>query len=260
MQHLRVARLGAALAAGCLALSLVVSPAGAAPKDVDYFALGDSYSFGVGNGFVSYADKLDAKKYVDGHKLAYPAGGTAVSVLAGQVPLVTGDADLLTITVGGNDVGWVQILQACAVSPSSCQGALYSASVTMNTTLRAQLDALFTSINSKAPGAKVVVLGYPHLFTPDPADPLTPVYVAVNAATDQLNAVIRAEAMGADGPGGADFVFVDVTHRFDGHGANSVDPWINPFPATSLVAVPLHPNAEGQQAYYAAVRSTGKLG
>jgi lysophospholipase L1-like esterase len=180
--------------------------------------------------------------------------------LATQVPAIDAEADLITITVGGNDIDWVGILQACAVSAPACQNAIGAASVTLATTLPSELDALFTAISSQAPGAKVVVLGYPHLFTPDPSDPTTyPVYAAVNAATDQLNAVINAETVEADGLGGADFQYVDVTERFAGHGANTTDPWINPFPALSPAAVPLHPNAEGQQAYYAAVRSTGNL-
>ena len=259
MKRLRVARLGASFAAGCLVLGVVSVPANGAPVHIGYYGLGDSFSSGLGNNDYSYADKLDAKQYIDGDKLAFP-GVTAPLVLATQVPAVNEDADLITITVGGTDVDWVGILQACAVSAQSCQAAIAAASVTLATTLPSDLDDLFTAISSKAPGAKVVVLGYPHLFTPDPTDPTTyPVYLAVNAATDQLNAVIEAETVEADGLGGADFQYVDVTKRFAGHGANTTNPWINPYPALSPAAVPLHPNTKGQQAYYAAVRSTGSM-
>lgn len=258
MKRLRVARLGASFAAGCLVMGLMAVPASSAPAQIGYYGLGDSFSSGLGNNNYSYADKLDAKRYIDGDKLALP-GVTAPLMLA-QVTAVDKDADLITITVGGNDVNWVGILQACALSPQGCQDAIVAASVTMATTLPSSLDNLFTAISDKAPDAEVVVLGYPHLFTPDPADPTTyAVYVAVNAATDQLNAVIKAETVEADGLGGADFQYVDVTKRFASHGANTTDPWINPYPALGPAAVPLHPNTKGQQAYYAAVRSTGNL-
>lgn len=151
-------------------------------------------------------------------------------------------------------MGWVQTLMACAGAPISCQSAIGAAASTFPT-LAVNLDTLFTHLDGEAPDAKVVVLGYPHLVTVmGPSDPMTPVYVAINRATDALNGVIAAEAMEAG------FVFVDVTARFDGHGINTDDPWLNPYPATGPATVPLHPNAKGQQAYYAAVRSTGNLG
>ena len=252
MRRRPVTSLLAAAAAGCLSIGLLVVPASAAPREIQYYALGDSYTFGVGNDSHSYFNKLDVKKTIDGVKLAYPLDGTAVTTL-GQVTSVSRDADLVTITVGGNDVGWVQTLEVCAASSAACPTAI-DAAMRELPALADHLKTLFASLNA-ASGAKVVVLGYPHLVTvTDPTSQMTPAYLAINQATDALNAVIASEAREAR------FEFVDVTERFEGHGANTNNPWINPYPAVSAAAVPLHPNAKGQQAYYAAVRSTGNLG
>lgn len=242
----------ATAAAGCLALGVLAAPASAAPKQIDYYALGDSYTFGVGNDNRSYADQLDAKRTIDGTKLALPTGGTAATTLP-LVNAVPTDADLVTLTVGGNDVGWAETLQACVAVPDACQAAIGVATAKLPT-LASDLDVLFTALGDRAPDAKVVVLGYPHLVTVMPGDPMAPLYLAINHATDALNGVIASEAMEAE------FVFVDVTERFEGHGVNTDVPWINPYVEGSMDPVPLHPNAKGQQAYYAAVRSTGNLG
>lgn len=67
---------------------------------------------------------------------------------------------------------------------------------------------------------------------------------AANDAADLLNATI-AEAADRHG-----FEFVDVTSRFDGHGANSDDPWIHG--AIAPTGGAFHPNADGYRSGYAA--------
>ena len=254
MRRRPVISLLAAAAVGCLSLGLLAAPADAAPKQINYYALGDSYTYGVGNGGFSYVDKLEAKRTIAGVNLSLPSGGTVASTLA-QLLTVSEEADLLTLTVGGIDVDWVDVMTQCAKSEEACSIVLGQAYTTLNATLPNNLDALFVAIKAAAPDAKVVVLGYPHLFTPDPDDSMTPRYIRVNLATDALNRVIKTYALRAG------FQFVDVTQRFEGHGANSNSPWINPYYlGVDYATGPLHPNAKGQQAYYAAVRSTGNLG
>lgn len=249
MRSRRLTTILASAAAGCLALGVLAAPASAAPKQIDYVGLGDSYSYGTGNGGYSYVDKLDTPKPIVGDKRAVP-GATSEQVLSGQVADL-GGPDLVTITVGGNDVGWGMVVAQCTTPEGDCRGALNSAYVIMGTVLPSRLDQLFEEIDTSAPNAKVIVLGYPHLFTPDPAQPATyQAFTLLNQAADDLNRVIQGQAVAAG------FEFVDVTDRFDGHGVNTLDPWITSPTADG----PLHPNAKGQQAYYAAVRSTGNLG
>lgn len=92
-----------------------------------------------------------------------------------------------------------------------------------------------------------MVTGYPHLFTPESGDYLgasAAEQQAINDTADLLNDVI-ADAAARHG-----FQYVDVTDRFEGHGANSADPWINPSN--------FHPTAAGQEAYAAALTSQVK--
>jgi hypothetical protein len=92
----------------------------------------------------------------------------------------------------------------------------------------------------------VVVTGYPRLFSPEYGAFLgasSAEQQAMNDGADLLNGVVAAAAARHG------FEYVDVTRRFDGHGANSTDPWVHgPFDPASF-----HPNEAGYEAYTAAV-------
>ena len=55
------------------------------------------------------------------------SGATIDEVLMKQVPKVPESANQITLTVGGNDVGFMTVAQACAEAPSRCQGAILAA-------------------------------------------------------------------------------------------------------------------------------------
>ncbi|MEI5583422.1 MULTISPECIES: SGNH/GDSL hydrolase family protein [unclassified Agromyces] len=229
---------------------------GGGTTELEYAAIGDSFAAGTGGR--SYLDTscyrsangypklLDADANL--RLVAFPAcsGASTVEVLAQQVPAVPSSARVVTVTVGGNDVGFGTVMQNCFVFvTSSCashiaNGSTIAASDGFATSIRNVVAA----VKAKAPTAKVIVTGYPLLFH------LPSKYSwadEVNAETVALNEVIRVNAVAA----GA--VFVDAAGPFTGHGIGSPAPWVNDW-SWLRTADGFHPNATGYAAYAAAVR------
>lgn len=253
-------RIRAALTTGVLAVAAtagLAAPA-AAHDAVDYVALGDSYSSGLGAGAYDPASGDCSRS-----PHAYPAlwaagngpatfafvacsGATTSDVRAEQVRALTADTDLVTVTVGGNDVGFAPVLTACVIGDdTTCDGALDTSRFLVDTWLPHALGELYADVSEAAPGATVVVLGYPRLF--DPAAPalgnLEPdEQQRMNRLAERLND--RTEAAAA----AAGFRFASVEEPFATHGVGATDPWL------AGLTLPLdesfHPNAAGQSQGY----------
>ena len=258
----------AALVVAALAVPAGASPALAAPAapaaptrpaPVRYAALGDSYSSGVGTG------RTDAGESCRRSSLAYPRlwtaahPGSTVSflacsgaglprVLAQQVTAVPKDAGLVTVTAGGNDVGFSAVVGVCALASSdtACRFAVGLAKFVAVTEVPVALGLALAAIKHRAPHARIVVLGYPHLFelgSCTAAVPSASRRKAINDGADTLDGAISrtASAFGAQ--------FVDVRPRFAGHGlcAPAGQSWING-PERGPDAY--HPTATGQARGY----------
>lgn len=241
--------------------ALVLPGAAAASADgprTVYDALGDSYASGYG--VPPYADcgrsqsaypvQLDGRQRVRLDDFVACAGATTTSLVSGgQLAALDARTDLVTLTIGGNDVGWSTAVVAClGGSDAQCAGAVAAVDARITGELPALLDTVYAQVAAAAPHARVVVAGYPRLFSTDhgPFLGASPDELrSLNAAADTLDSVIAAAAARAG------FRFVDVRQRFDGHGANSPDPWI--LGPTDPGA--FHPTAEGYEAYTAAVTS-----
>lgn len=242
--------------------ALVASSATAAPRSsVEYDALGDSYASGYGvppyeacgRSQAAYAAQLDGRMRIDLDDFAACAGATTATLVSGgQLNALDADTDLVTLTIGGNDIGWSQAVTAClGGTDAQCAGVLDLVRGRVINQLPALLDSVYSQVSAGAPGAHVVVTGYPRLFSPEygaflGASPSE--QEALNDGADLLNSVI-ADAATAHG-----FQFVDVTKRFVGHGANAPEPWIlGPFDPGAF-----HPNAAGYEAYTAAATASIK--
>lgn len=232
-------------------------PAAAAPKEVVYDAIGDSYAAGYGTSVpteqcarspFAYPEVLDGRMKIALDDFAACSGAVAApggNTIHAQLGGLDDDTDLVTISIGGNDVAWGQAVGACLYgTDQQCAAAVaYSRSLVTNV-LPGLLDDAYTAVDAAAPDAHVVVTGYPRLFSPEYGDYLNASVTEqqmLNDAADLLNAVIAAEAAEAG------FQYVDVTKRFNGHGVNSPEPWIIPGN--------FHPTVDGQRAYAAALTS-----
>ncbi|MET9231825.1 SGNH/GDSL hydrolase family protein [Lentzea sp. NPDC003310] len=242
--------------AGVLAVALL-APAPIAPE---YVALGDSYASGAGAG-----------SYVDGScrrsSNAYPAlqgaefplfrfvacSGATTKSLRSQFRALTSNTTFVTITIGGNDLGFTDVLTTCTLSGDrACEKRVAEAVGFVRSQLPGRLDATYATIKDAAPAARLVVLGYPRLFTPDDGcRTLSRVKrQALNDAADQLSDEV---AKAADRAGAR---YVDVREAFADHGVCAAEPWINGL--VSPTADSYHPNSAGQAAYFRAL--TGALG
>ncbi|MGH3924693.1 MAG: SGNH/GDSL hydrolase family protein, partial [Pseudonocardiaceae bacterium] len=230
---------------------------------VDYVALGDSYSSGVGTGVYDAASGDCARS-----PLSYPplwaeehqpasfrfvacSGATTTDVRGNQITALGPDTDLVTITVGGNDVGFGPVLQTCTVAENdrTCFAAVDAAEAYARSVLPGRLARTYAEIRSAAPYAQVIVLGYPRLFdlAPNCADPLAPNLARrekLNEGSDVLNTVIQKTVGQQLG-----FSFSDVRGWFASHGVCSADPWING-PSVPTFVGPYHPNQTGYREGY----------
>ncbi len=146
-------------------------------------------------------------------------------------PWVDYGTDLVTITVGGNDVGFADVLTECGKPfASSCSSSTRQADLlTLIDNQRSKLAGLYGSIKRQTFGTRFIVLGYPQLFPRSYVEKTCPALATfageqemLRSLTVRLNGVIEAAARDAG------VEFVDVTQAFNGHevcGASGE--WIN---------------------------------
>ena len=254
-----------ALVAGT-ALTLSAAPAQAAGS---YVALGDSYSSGTGTrtyladgtscqrSVYAYPSLLSAAK---GLALNFRAcsGATVADVTNTQLSALSASTTQVSISVGGNDAGFADVLTECAQPgwASNCTGAIDGAQAIINGSLPTRLSTLYASIRAKAPNAKVVVVGYPRIFQGEDCNAFTWFSPAeesrLNATADLLNSR-TASAAAARG-----FTFVNPTSRFTGHAVCDSVEWLNGL--SSPVSESYHPNVKGHRDGYAPLVSTPLTG
>ncbi|MEV1147504.1 SGNH/GDSL hydrolase family protein [Micromonospora sp. NPDC049799] len=248
--------LGSLAAGVLLAATLTATPAAAA--GTDYAALGDSYSSGVGtnnydgvSGSCLRSPQAYPRLWANTHVVATfqfvaCSGATTREVLSGQLGALNSGTDLVTISIGGNDAGFADVVTTCRLgSDSSCLSAVNTAKAYITTTLPGRLDETYRAVRSRAPYARVVVLGYPRLFELGWCG-----FGSIseykrnllNGGSDTMSSVISSRA------GAAGFTYVDVRGRFAGHGVCAASPWING--TTWPVVESYHPNASGHSSGY----------
>ncbi|MET0602058.1 MAG: SGNH/GDSL hydrolase family protein [Baekduia sp.] len=250
-------------------------------------ALGDSYSSGQGGG--DYEDGTDG----DGNtcfrsatawplqfanrlgltvlpSLACGAATTADVVdgrppddpgaederLVSQVDRITGNPDMIVLSIGRDDVRFAEVLQTCIehdcvkafTKPGG--GDILEDRIAR---LRAKLPGVYRSVAAHAPRARVIVVGYPRLFpTVKIARPAPDCAVLrrITSEMDYLNERITSlDVAISDAAAEASVEFVDVADAFDGRPLgcqlrsylNRLSLSINRLPAS------FHPNSEGQR-------------
>ena len=265
----RSRRMAVALAvvtAGAAALPVLAGPVPAsAASGVRYVALGDSYSAGLGAG-----NYIAASGSCDRSNDAYPAlwsaanvpasyvsvacsGATTSTVLSSQIPALSTSTTLVSITIGGNDVGFGSVMETCVLfATSTCARAVGAAENETASQLPGELDGVLNAITAAAPDARVVVLGYPHLYdlsraagciglsTTDRTD--------LNQAADLLDGQLQAAAFRHDD------VFGDVRSAFAADEICDSASWLHSVNFFDL-SESYHPTAAGQADGYLPVFS-----
>ncbi len=188
----------------------------------------------------------------------------------GQVLALTPDTDVVTLSIGGNDSGFVPVFSYCvAVDHCNTQAVLQTddglGGDRVDRTYNAMfgtLESVYETVKARAPNATVYVMGYPDIL-PDTDPGLTcPDVVGLDWGEIQwlhqkvvnLDAVIRTAAQRAG------VVYVDGSDVLKDHKLCSQTPWASGLTAKAAGLVNwstgryvFHPNAAGHAAMAKAV-------
>ena len=238
------------------ALGVFVVPGGTAhAATTNYVALGDSYSSGVGT------NRYDISSTCKRGSLAYPAliavansyalnfqacsGATTTDVVNKQVAALTSNTNLVTVTAGGNDAGFTSLLVNCTLT--NCVSSINSTITSVNATLASKLDLMDAQIKTRAPNARVVVLGYPRLFSGTCFAALGISSTEVTAANSLADAIDKVTATEAAKYG---FTYRSAIAQFTDHGVCARSAWLNGLNLAST-GESYHPTSTGQSSGYA---------
>lgn len=262
-----VRALNLAIAVGAaVGLILVTAPlASAAPA---YTALGDSYSSGTGTR-TYYSDGtscqrspyaypvLDAQRLGAALTFAACAGARVPDVRNNQLGSLSGTTSYVTVSVGGNDAGFSDVITQCALPwPYTCTTQISNAQSFIRNTLPGLLDGLYSAIRTRAPNARVVVVGYPRLFNGEECNVGARISPAEQSALNQTADLLATTTAGRAAAHG--FAFVDVRSRFTGHAVCDDVEWINGL--SNPVGESYHPNVAGHSAGYTPLVETALRG
>jgi hypothetical protein len=240
-----------------LLFGLTTAAAPAVASADDYVALGDSFSSGVGTN--SYTLSSSCRRGV----YAYPwlvaqqrpntsltfvacSGATTANVMSSQIQSVTAGTDIVTMTIGGNDIGFSNLIVQCTLG--SCSSALDSTRASLGTVLGPRLDTVYAAIRSRTMTATVVVVGYPRMFSSAGCFGTLGI-----SSTERTKANQLADAL--DQLTGARAAAAGLTYRsaiapFTGHAVCSGSAWLNGLNLFNTVES-YHPNRNGNSLGYA---------
>lgn len=247
----------------------------------NYYALGDSYSSGEGAG--NYTGVQACYRSTSGYPYRLGVSNPTIIACSGAV---TADIDqvvqnsslpgtqlsqipnhpqgntLITLTIGGNDIGFASELTDCIVSFTSCTHDQSTISAEI-TALQPRLTQIYKELKAVAPGADIIAVGYPLLVAdPSIADCHNPVvYIGLSGAemtmirtlAAQLDNTIAAAATQA----GVTNATQTVEQAFAGHEACTANESVEDInEVTSTGVGSFHPDATGYQLYANAIKST----
>jgi lysophospholipase L1-like esterase len=236
-----------------------------------YVALGDSYTAGPGitpqqadSGFCQRSAKnwpTVAAASLDLTLRDLSCSGATTSDLSATLAsgTVPADAGLVTVSAGGNDGGlFLSLLRACTAGSQQCGDYVTDQAPPILQRTTDELSALLADVRTKAPDARVLLVGYPRIAPPSgtcdalgiPADDVTSVLDAETA----LDAALRQAAARAK------VDYVSLRGPSVGHDACAGDQaWTNgvsPAPGDGIV---FHPNARGMDAVAGVVAGAARL-
>ena len=249
---------GSTALAAALALALVGAAMPANAATVNYVALGDSYSSGVGAGnYYSSSGSCDrspnaypalwaAANSVTTFTFAACSGAKVNDVISSQLSALSSSTTLVSFTIGGNDAGFSSIMETCILSSTStCENDIAAAEASINATLPGKLATLLSDVHADAPAARVVVLGYPDFYDLSASICIglsSGDHKAIDAGINDLDGILATAAAN----GGA--VFADPRPKFSGHELCDGAGWLNSL--TIPIGSSYHPTATGQASGY----------
>lgn len=274
--------LGASCASDAPGIAPVTQDSGVAGETVApfvYVALGDSYAAGAGlaeelDGEGSFDDDVRCERHDD----AYPArvagelvterevdfrfaacSGARIEDVRGQMKgsaTALREADLVTVTAGGNDLEWPDVLRRCATTWQLSQGQLSCTHGEEELLARiddvlVELGVLCDDLVQIAPRARILVVGYPHIAPSPPVSTCLP-FVPTNIDGDEQAMIRRLGEHLRDGL--ADLAretgveLVDLIPVYTGHEPCTDDEWIHALRRDFGSSQSFHPKVVGHHA------------
>jgi lysophospholipase L1-like esterase len=196
---------------------------------------------------------------------------TLLATLPPQLEGLPSDADIVTITAGGNDMGYSagmlgdaarltiddrellgMMLEAMGLKKDAAAAGPAADGVVGKKEVAARFVAVIDAVRARAPKAKIFLVEYLAVFGPDTAvasdQPLGEERVAFyRGLVRELKEAYR-DAAGARKDSGVEVVsFADLSEQ--GRAMGSKEPWVMGFTAEGLMVggTPFHPNAEGHK-------------
>jgi hypothetical protein len=256
MRPIRTFTIGILALTSAVAITLPAFGAAAkAASSVNYVALGDSYSSGLGAGSESgscgqspnaYGPLWASANSPASFAFAACSGAKTTDVISSELSSLSSSTTLISVTIGGNDVGFSSIMETCVLySTSSCESAVSKAEQYAENTLPGLLNTMLTDIKAKAPNAKIVVLDYPDFY-----DLSVPVCIGLSSqdhqALDQGINILDGVLQTAANNNGAHFA--DVRSQFSGHELCDGAGWLHS--VTYPIGDSYHPTSTGQKDGY----------
>ena len=242
------------------------------PVEIDYVALGDSYSAGPlittirsdPSGCVRSTDNypaflagwLSVETYTDVTCSAADTADLTTSQrlldgkrAAPQLEALSEDTDLVTLGIGGNDFSIFSSLIDCI---EACSDEVQHLLLQNAGRVERRVAGAVREIAGRAPDAKIYVVGYPQVLPEDKTCrtvPLQPAELAVaTRIATRLNESLRA---GAEAAGAT---YVDVDPASEGHDVCAGKAaWINGPHMRMGIAAPFHPMLAGMRGVAAEV-------
>jgi lysophospholipase L1-like esterase len=262
-----------------------------------YTAMGDSYSSGEGNppydpgtaGGCDRSAEAFGRQFAVGQSDIGNAGiqhiacsgatinnlmtnGTGQNGEQPQISQMFTGSKLVTVTIGGNDVGFAGVLTYCLTNPATCESN-YNTDNTSNLytkidALKSNLITVYGDMHKQAPNAKIVAVTYPNIFKPGTTCPgilnlpVPDVQFLISVGLYLDNTIIAAAH-------DAGINVMDERYAFLGHELCSSNPWVYSLPTgfqpgTSVLDTSawFHPTSDGHgqiaadlAAYWQALKS-----
>lgn len=248
------------MAVGAVLISMgMIGTAGAVPCDpieeMEYVALGDSFSAGFGQSDAGgdcsrsatknypkvLREILDVNIFVD-----VSCSGARTNHFTGtqgsappQFDALGPGTDIVTFSIGGNDLGFTDILQNCALD-GDCRGdyggnGMPTLIAKIRDEVGPKLEAVMRQAQSRAPNAEIFAIGYPELLPPTPTGlawgfsclPLSA--VISDAERTSLRAVqiaLNQEIQDRANIVGGSVHYVDIYNQSLDHSMCSSSPWV----------------------------------
>lgn len=275
----------AVITATAAALVLTTPANAAAPPSGRYVALGDSFTSGPliptqvnlnctrsNRNYPSLvATSIGSSSFTDvscggatTNDILNPGTGVLGGAVPAQISAVDASAQLVSVGIGGNDIGFTSIVTTCAEeslsSPlgSPCKNRYTSGGVDQLQAriagARPKVDAVLQAVRTRAPAARILVVGYTAIL-PDTGLGCWPVVPFAYGDVSYLRGVAKSlNAMLASAAAANGASYVDVYTPSIGHDAcrSSSTRWTEGLvPGNS--AAPFHPNANGERGMATAV-------